>query len=143
MRHTTITTVLRNATKDFTNNGLSSRIAEPTLVLDVPYKKVVLHDGTTYYDQPDQVQIRQYCHKKKLDENTVLFLDERPGNDIYPPICRPLDAVHNPNRPGKKIGPMAGGNYLEYRDPEKDWNTFVYAIHDRYETQEEYDTLSL
>ena len=37
---------------------------------------------------------------------------------------------------------MAGGNYLEYRDPEKDWKTFVYSIHDRYETQEEYDTLS-
>lgn len=139
MRHITVTTVLRDATGDYTNHGFSSVRAQPVLVLDVPYKKVILSDGTTYYGEPDQVAIRQYCHKKKLDERNVLFLDKRPNNDIYPPICRPLDEVFNPNR---KVGPMAGGNYLEYRDPEKKWETFVYSIHDRYETQEEYDTLS-
>ena len=142
MRHITVTTVLRNATGDYTNHGFSSVRARPVLVLDVPYKKVILSDGTSYYGEPDQVAIRQYCHKNTLDERNVLFLDERPGNDIYPPICRTLDEVFNPNSPGKKVGPMAGGNYLEFRDPEKGWNTFVYSIHDRYETQEEYDTLS-
>lgn len=141
MRHITVTTVLRNATGDYSNSGFSSVRAQPILVLDVPYKKVDF-DGTSYFGEPDQDDIRQYCHEKNLNERNVLFLDERPNNDIYPPVCRPLDEVFNPNRPGKKVGPMAGGNYLKYRDPEKKWETFVYAIHDRYESQEEYDTLS-
>ncbi len=142
MRHIPITTVLRNASGDFTNNGISARFNSITLILDVPRKKTIMDNGTTLFGEIDQISIRKYCLENILNEHAVLFLDTRPYNDIYPPICRPLDAVYNPEGPDKKVGPMFGGNYLEYRDHKKNWETFVYAIHDRYETQEEYDTLS-
>ena len=142
MRHISTSTVLRNANGDFTNCGLSFFHANPVIVLDIPHMKVICADGTVYYGEPDQVAIRQYCHKNKLPEKQVLILDTRPNNDIYPPILRPLDALWKAHDGQMRIGPMAGGNYLHYKDHEKNWDEFVYAIHDRYETDQEYDTLS-
>lgn len=79
----------------------------------------------------------------RVDEHTcVLRLVERRQ---FGPYLQPVDGdVH-----GRAIGPMAGGNYAGSYDSR--WRAFLrehgcdadlVAVHDRYETQEEYDILS-
>lgn len=127
--------------QDCTNGGITARLARVNVITDVPYK-FTEWNGKRYYDRPDEVAVRQFCHKKKIDERTVLLLCDKTNNPIYTPYLKPLDAVWKDINVGKetirRIGPMAGGNYVLI---DQKHETLI-RVHDRYETQQEYDTLS-
>lgn len=143
MEHINMCPVLRPAHgRDCTNNGLSSRLDYVTVVKDVPY--IMTHwNGNTYYERPDEVAVRKYCHKKKINEATVLILCDKTNNPTYTPYLKPIEDVWNPKGKNHKLGPMMGGNYVIVREGNEYYtNEKVVRVHDRYETQEENDTLS-
>lgn len=137
MQHSCYNPVYRPAHgEDCTNGGITSRYENLIVITDVPYKKIV-HDGNKYFDRPDEDAVMAYVKEKKLDPKRVLILCDKFNNDAYTPYLKPLDAIYRTNKDGRpRLGPMAGGNYV--------LNVYdrMIRVHDRYETQEEYDTLS-
>ena len=143
MEHINMCPVLRPANGvDCTNGGLTSRLPYVTVITDVPYI-TTNWENKTYYERPDEVAVRKYCHKKKINEASVLILCDKTNNPIYTPYLKPIDDVYNPKGKNHKVGPMMGGNYVIVRTGNTQYTTEnVYRVHDRYETQEENDTLS-
>lgn len=87
-------------------------------------------------------QAIEYCEKNNINPEDCLIYNERTLFGKYCPIFEPLV------RPEHKIGPMFGGNYVV---SEHDHNFPTYfeldrivpiPVHDRFETEEEYRTLS-
>lgn len=136
--------VLRPAdTQDCTGNGITARNSRVIVLADVPYKMTVF-DDKTYYDRPDEVAVRQYCHKKKIDESKVLILCDKVNNPIYTPYLKPLDAIWGIRDGEKLVGPCAGGNYVCVEQQGSDgWKETIYRVHDRYDTQKNWDGLSI
>lgn len=117
---------------DCTNGGVSGRVNSCTLFSDCSIEEAV-----------------QYCLDHNMRPEDQLIFEERTlwGEDHS--ICVPL--VFPSKASGKVIGPMSGGNYVNQcgSDPAyphlKGWaknQSFPIPIHDRFETQEEYDLLS-
>lgn len=133
---------VRKGGQDCTGKGITYRYDDVTVIVNVPYKYTEWQ-GKQYYDQPDEVAVRQYCHKKGLDEQRVLLLCDKRNNPIYSPYLKPLDAVWGVRRTEKLTGPCAGGNYVLVRDPDEQWKETMYRVHDRYDTQKVWDGLSI
>ena len=109
-------TVYRPAYGDCTNHGISGREENTTMYL---------FDGCT----PSEALA--FCEANGISEQRALIIDATTS------CGRPyLKAVPLFKKPGY-IGPMFGGNYLH----DGDRDLFI-PIHDRFETQEEYDILS-
>lgn len=140
MQHFDSCEVLRPAGPDCTGGGITARHDRVTVITDVPYKTTTWQN-TTYYDRPDEVAVRQYCHKKKLDENKVLILCDKTNNPIYTPYLKPLDAIWGVRGGQKLVGPCAGGNYVVIRNKSYS-DEGIYRVHDRYDTEEAWDALS-
>jgi len=52
--------------------------------------------------------------------------------------CEPIE-----NKPGERVGPMFGGNYVMTSDSRfRDVSPYPLPVHDRFETQEQYALLS-
>ncbi len=145
MQHIDNCTILQPRHADCTNRGLSSMGTVVTVITDVPYKYTEWQ-GKRYYDRPDETAVRKYCHKKKLDEKRVLILCDKQNNNIYGPTLKPLDAIWKKDANGEeRLGPMYGGNWAIVRGYDENGyrhSERAYPIHDRYETEAEYDTLS-
>ena len=111
--------VLRDARGDFTGGGVSSQHADLWLVdvtLPPRWTRPIPEGGVT-------VRLAQ----------TV------PGYWVLEPTIQP----------GDKVGPMAGGNYAiaKYGTDAQAWSSLLghvgaIPVHDRFETQEQYDALS-
>ena len=114
-----------NRLGDCTNGGISSKY--DTLYL--------CNDNVTKAD------VLEYC--KETGENPQRFLKVDKLKWHSGEYVRLVQLVH-PND-DRAIGGMAGGNYLESSDSrfsEITGISYPVAIHDRYETQEQYDLLS-
>ena len=134
MKHINFCHVYRrgHGENDSTNNGITSRLDIVTVITDVPFKMKTAF-GKEYLDGPDEAAVEEYVRRRGLDPAKVLLLCDKTDNPIYTPYLKPLDSVFK----GKgRLGPMFGGNYVGI-----DYHTLV-RVHDRYETQEEYNMLS-
>lgn len=129
---------------DCTGQGVSFRHDRVTVILDAPYIYTE-HLGHRYYDRPDEVAVRKYCHKKKLDESKVLILCDKFDNPVYSPYCKPLDAIWGVKDGEKLVGPCAGGNYVlvDIENADGCREERIFRIHDRYDTQKNWDGLSI
>ena len=110
---------------DCTNNGISSQYDTLYLCKDYVTKEDVL----------------EYC--KETGENPHRFLTVDKYKSVRGIYVRLVQLVRQNN--DKIIGGMDGGNYLTCSDSifsEITGVPYPVAIHDRYETQEEYDLLS-
>ena len=136
MKHTPNCRVYRPAGfPDCTGNGITAKYDTLTVVTDVPYLMTEF-DGKKYLDRPDEEAVMEYAGAKGLDPRRVLILCDRFENPIYTPYLKPLDAVWGVRGGQKLTGPCAGGNYVETgRD-------ILVRVHDRYDTQEDWDGLS-
>lgn len=115
--------IYRHANDDCTNNGVSSR-----------------HEMMTLFSNCKKDEVVKYCKENGIDTDSVLWLNPRIlwGVDHF--IAEPLFC------PEDKIGPMFGGNFA-YTSDSRLYNFggeyhLPIPIHDRFETQEEYDVLS-
>jgi hypothetical protein len=107
---------LRAADGEFTLNGVSSQ--HSTFLLVGPGVPEVHEDNGRY---------------------PVLHLVKRSLGGAKPYLhAEPLE------RPVGKLGPMAGGNYIMTSDSRfrQEVNEYPVPVHDRFETQEQYDFLS-
>ncbi len=125
MKHCFVT-ILRSAGNDCSNHGLSSRITHTTLFSDCNEEEAIA-----------------YCKERGWDPNDVLIMACRYFEGREYLYCHPLI--------GKRglIGPMMGGNYVTTYGSDPSYPKFTgfevnvpIPIHDRFETQEEYDILS-
>ena len=127
MKHCFVS-ILRKAGYDCTNDGLSSRIEHTRLFSDCTEQEAIA-----------------YCKEHGWDPEKMLIMDpcRYPAGHEYL-RCRPLI--------GKKglIGPMMGGNYCTTCSSDPTYPKFStldvnvpIPIHDRYETKEEYETMSI
>ena len=116
-------TVYRFSLGDCTNNGLSSR------------KNVIdCYDG-------ELSAIVEHCKKNNIDMNEVLFVVRRELWGEEHPYLTPLEwAVNKPNG-----NVCAGGNYANGDSRWKEWfgHDYPLPIHDRFETWDEYEALSI
>jgi hypothetical protein len=112
--------VLRDALGDCTNGGISA--AHTTLWL---------------IDLPDQCAA---FTREVPDGAPTVYLTQTARD--YPVLAA------GPPSGGRIVGPMAGGNYAiaQYGDDAKAWKALglsgAIPVHDRYETQAQYDALS-
>jgi hypothetical protein len=109
---------------DCTNGGVTSRHTSLTLFWDCSKQEALKH-----------------CEENVIDTDAALWLNPRQLWGEYLPIAEPLIC------PKGKIGPMFGGNFIytsDSRFPHVSGNYGHYPIpvHDRFETQEQYDSLS-
>lgn len=110
---------------DCTNGGITSR-----------------HDSLTLFWNCTREEAKNYCEKNGIDTDTCLFLVKRElwGEDHS--YAEPLI------RPKNKIGGMMGGNFVYTCDSRLyKLNGLTCAtpipVHDRFESQREYDALSI
>lgn len=136
MKHTPNCRVYRPAGfPDCTGGGITAKHDTLTVITEVPYLMTEF-DGRQYFDRPDEKAVMEYAGAKGLDPKRVLILCDRFNNPIYTPYLKPLDAVWGVRDGQKLTGPCAGGNYVETgRD-------ILVRVHDRYDTQEDWDGLS-
>ena len=125
MKHCFVS-ILRNASGDCTNYGLSSRIEHTGLFSDCTEQEAIA-----------------YCKEHGWNPEEMLIMD----------LCRyPAGREYLRSYPLVKkeglIGPMFGGNYCTTSGSDLNYPKFTglkvnvpIPIHDRYETQEEYDIL--
>lgn len=126
MKHCFVS-ILRNASGDCTNHGLSSRIEHTTLFSDCTAHEAIA-----------------YCKERGWDPNDMLIMQGRCGAGGREYLsCRPLIKKEG------LIGPMMGGNYCTTSGSDPCFPKFTglavnvpIPIHDRYETEKEYDILS-
>jgi hypothetical protein len=115
--------VLRSASGDCTNGGISAEHAYLWLV-DLPYS--VHHAGMV--------------RRVPAGAPTVRLTQTTPGYNVLVPT--------NGRQTAHLIGPMAGGNYAiaQYGDDAKAWKLLglsgAIPVHDRFETQAQYDALT-
>ena len=126
MKHCFVS-ILRNASGDCTNHGLSSKIEYAYLFSDCTEQEALA-----------------YCKEKGWNPNEVLIMDpcRYPAGREYL-SCHPLVKKEG------LVGPMMGGNYVCTCGLDPNYPKFTglevnvpIPIHDRYETQEEYNILS-
>lgn len=118
-------TTIGKTTYDTTNNGVTSR-----------------HNDMYLFWDCDKSEAISYCESKKIDTDSALILVKRElwGEDHS--YAAPLV------RPDGKIGPMFGGNFI-YTSDANFYKMHGLAtatpifVHDRFETQEEYNALSI
>jgi len=126
MKHCFVS-ILRSAGTDCTNHGLSSRIEHTRLFSDCTEQEAIA-----------------YCkeHGWKAEEMLIMDPCRYPAGHEYL-RCHPLI--------GKEglVGPMFGGNYCTTSGSDPSYPKFStlevnvpIPIHDRYETEEEYEILS-
>lgn len=133
--------LVKKNSQDCTGKNITFHHDYLTVITGVPYLMIEF-DGKSYYDRPDEEQVRRFCEAKGLDTKTVLLLCDKRNNPIYTPYLKPLDAVWGVRNGEKLTGPCAGGNYVVIKDPDEDWKESVIRVHDRYDTQEVWDALS-
>ena len=139
MRHIDNCTVLRPAGyPDCTGNGITARNDSVTVILDVPYLTIEDY-GKTYYDRPDEKAILDYVKRQSLDPSRVVILCDKLNNTVYTPHLKPLDSVYGTRGGEKLTGPCSGGNYVAFREEGAER---VIRVHDRYDTQKDWDGLS-
>lgn len=126
MKHCFVS-ILRNASGDCTNHGLSSRIKYAYLFSDCTEQEALA-----------------YCKEKGWNPNEVLIM-----NPCRYPAGREYLSCHPLVKKEGLIGPMFGGNYVTSCGSDPNYPKFTglevsvpIPIHDRYETQEQYDILS-
>ncbi len=126
MKHCFVS-ILRRAGTDCTNHGLSSRIEHTRLFSDCTEQEALA-----------------YCKEHGWNPNEVLIMDScrYPAGREYL-SCHPLVKKEG------LIGPMMGGNYVCTCGLDSNYPKFTglevnvpIPIHDRYETQEQYNILS-
>lgn len=121
----TLVWVYRDALRDCTNGGVTSR-----------------HDEMTFFWNCSREEAKAYCDEKGIDKDSCLILIKRNlwGEDHS--YAEPLI------KPKNKIGGMFGGNFIFTSDD----NFYKLhgltsgspiSVHDRFETQKEYDSLSV
>ena len=117
----------RNRNCDCTNGGVTSKRDRFTLFWDCEKKDA-----------------QKYCTENNIDVDSALWLNPRIIWEEYHPFCEPLV------KPAGKIGGMFGGNFVYTSDSrfpslygERNCAHFPIPVHDRFETQEEYDALSI
>ena len=118
--------VLRDASiGDCTNNGITSR-----------------HDELTLFFDCSKDEALKYCSENNIDLDTVLWFNPRELWGEFHPFAEPLV------KPPHKVGGMMGGNFIftsDSRFPSLYGKCahFPIPVHDRFETQEEYNALCL
>ena len=134
MKHILSCSVFREADfPDCTNKGITAQYGRVIVITDVPYKTTEFN-GETYFDCPDEQAVQEYVHRQGLDPKTVLILCDKTNNPIYTPYLKPLDSVWGVGL----VGPCFGGNYVRLSYNE---HTLI-RVHDRYDTEEDWDGLS-
>ena len=121
----TLVFVYRDSIGDCTNHGVTSR-----------------HNQMTFFWECTQEQALEYCKEHSIDPDSALILVRRElwGEDHS--YAAPLI------RPANKLGPMFGGNFI-YTSDDNFYKmcglttASPIAVHDRFETQAEYDALSI
>ena len=109
---------------DCTNHGVTSRHNKMTLFMECTKDEAI-----------------KYCQEKGIDLDSALYLNMRKlwGEDH--PFAEPMV------RPNDKIGPMFGGNFVYTSDSRQYKFGGIYhlpiPVHDRFETQAEYNALSI
>ena len=119
---------------DCTNGGVSSR-----------------HDNFTVFWDCDVDTAIKYCEDNKINiDEALLIVDRILWGEEHPyamPLIHPT-YIGKDHKEHHKIGPMFGGNFLytyngNFYHPKCISTGIPIPIHDRFETQEEYDTLSV
>ncbi len=116
--------VYRDNLRDCTGNGVSSR-----------------HDTMTLFMYCKKEEALKHCEDNGIEVDSCLYLNMRQlwGEDHV--FAEPLV------KPCNKVGPMFGGNFVYTSDSRlyKFGGTYhlPIPIHDRFETQQEYDGLSV
>lgn len=130
---------------DCTANGITAQFDSLHVIVDVPYLMMKGFYDEYYFDKPDEKAVERYVEENGLDPKMVLIYCDKLNNPIYTPFLKPLDSVYGSREIGGRtvrlLGPMAGGNYVVFKDEEH--KEHVVRVHDRYETQEAYDALSI
>jgi hypothetical protein len=115
--------VFRDSLGDCTNNGITSK-----------------HNSLTMFVDCSDQEALEYCKENNIDPNSCIILVRRmlwgERHDYAEPLIKPSG----------KVGPMMGGNFVYTCDSRMhDWakSWLPIPVHDRYETQEEYDLLSM
>ena len=136
MRHTRFNHVYRAAgIGDCTVNGITARFVMLNVIYDVPYLMTEF-DGKEYFDRPDEEKVLEYIKKNNLDPERCVLLCDKRNNPIYTPYLKPLDSVYKKEG---YMGPCSGGNYVEFKH---DTQTELIRVHDRYDTESNWDGLS-
>lgn len=117
--------VLRTAGMgDCTNGGVTSR-----------------HDRMILFWDCEREEALDYANENGMDVDACLWLEPRVLWGHEHPLARPL--IHQSG----KCGPMMGGNFVYTSDSRmpliEGWLHAPIPVHDRYETQQEYDALSV
>ena len=109
---------------DCTNNGVTSR-----------------HSRMILFSQCTKEEALKHCIESGINVDSALYLNMRElwGEDH--PFAEPLI------KPSNKVGPMFGGNFV-YTSDSRLYNFggkyhLPIPVHDRFETQEQYDALSI
>ena len=141
MRHIKFCRVLRPAgMQDCTGHGITARHTHLTVIVGVPYLMTEFQ-GKEYFDHPDEKAVEAYVRKEGLNPREVVILCDKTNNPIYTPYLKPLDSQYGLDGDGNRLtGPCAGGNYVAFREGDSDER--VIRVHDRYDTQENWDGLS-
>lgn len=116
----------RNRECDCTNGGVTSRHNHLTLFYDCEKEDAV-----------------KFCEDNEIDPDTALWFNPRMLWGEFHPIAEPLI------KPKGKIGGMFGGNFIYTSDSRfpslygaMNCAHYPIPVHDRFETQEEYDFYS-
>lgn len=131
--------------QDCTGKGITYHYDHLDVLIDVPYK-MLIENGKEYYDRPDEKKIRAWCVTHGVNPREVLILCDKRNNPIYTPYLKPLDTEWGVRNGERLVGPAMGGNYvLVSIHGEGPWGgstETVYRVHDRYDTQQDWDGLS-
>lgn len=118
-------TIYRFALGDCTNNGASSR-----------------HDTMWAFDG-DLQEIKEFVEKKNINKDECLYLvrDAFGYQNLDTPYFTPLEFALN--KPNGNI--CMGGNYCKGDSSWRDWfgHSLPIRIHDRFETWEQYERMSI
>lgn len=108
---------------DCTNGGVTSRHTKVTLFFDCSKESA-----------------KKHCQENGISFDSALWLNRRILWDEEMPIAVPLEY------PKGKVGPMFGGNFIYTSDSRFPCVgrqlKLPIPVHDRFETQQEYDVLS-
>ena len=112
---------------DCTNGGVTSRNTSMTLFWDCSKETA-----------------KSYCEENGISLDSALWLNQRILWDEYHPCAEPLVF------PKGKVGPMFGGNFVYTSDSrfpslygKMNCAHFPIPVHDRFETQEMYERMSI
>lgn len=134
MKYCNCVSVYRSAgIGDYTNGGVSSR-----------------HDFFTVFWDCNVETATKYCEEHNINIDEVLIIVDRILWGEEHPYAMPLihPTYHKDGKEYHKVGPMSGGNFLytsngNFYHPKSISTNVPIPIHDRFETQEENDVLSM